>query len=209
MKIFTIDSDTEDIIEFNFKPRKMIRTKSIDAMICMYKEKHSTEELLTDTNLENIIGIVLRYFKITREDFVSERRFRNLTTARHFYCGLARAFTTLTLKTISFGIGKRDHSTIIHSVKTLDAILAERKSLWKAYANMKAEIMSLPLPYPDDYTYVPVLSKKEVNALAYNERKERQAAEQRDREETVGDKIEHVRDNHFSYNGDRKRGGLD
>jgi chromosomal replication initiation ATPase DnaA len=54
----------------------------------------------------------------------SKKRRRELVVARQLYCYFAKQYLKgLTLKTIGMNIGNRDHTTAIHGIQTVNALL--------------------------------------------------------------------------------------
>lgn len=69
-----------------------------------------------------LMEICCNYFGVTEKEVRGWRRFRRIVTARQVFFYLLKKFTKLTLT----GIGKefnRDHTTIIHSIKTVNGFI--------------------------------------------------------------------------------------
>ena len=73
---------------------------------------------LEPLNLEKIVRLVLRYFDVTRDELCSSSRKRSVTVPRQIAMYLARSFTDATLDAIGKEF-KRDHATVIHSVRKI------------------------------------------------------------------------------------------
>lgn len=168
-------------------------------MICMYKESHPDVQPKVSASLEQIKDVVASYFKITKDMLSSKSRIRNICDARHFYCGIAKTHTNCLLKEIGQAIGNKHHTTVIHSFDSFHRLLSD-DGYRMAYENMMAEIDGRVLPYPDNYNYTPPISRIEYQKWSNEQRRERKLLEEGALEETVGSKIVHVKDNHFSYN---------
>lgn len=68
-----------------------------------------------------IIGLVASYFGKTLDDLVGPRRLASVVRARHVAAYLMRTHTALPLAEIGARLGKRDHTTILHAVRTVRA----------------------------------------------------------------------------------------
>lgn len=66
--------------------------------------------------------------KVTEQDLLVERRFRDLVNARAIYYMLAKKYTTKSLYQIGNSL-KKNHATVIHSLKNIDGWLQTDKQL--------------------------------------------------------------------------------
>jgi chromosomal replication initiator protein len=82
--------------------------------------KMTTKEMIGYS--ETIINKIAEYYKILPKDIKGKSRKRHFVKARFISMYLIRHNTDLTLKTISDMVG-RDHTTIIHSLKTIQNTL--------------------------------------------------------------------------------------
>jgi chromosomal replication initiator protein len=80
-----------------------------------------------------ILDIVCRHFDITKFEIVSTSRKRNFVLPRHVVCHLVKKYTLLALKDIGWFMGGRDHSTIIHSIRAIDNLIATDKAFEREY----------------------------------------------------------------------------
>jgi chromosomal replication initiator protein len=66
---------------------------------------------------EDICLAVSRFFKINKIELKGKNRTKNISNARHLAIYLCRNMLNMSLKEIGFLFGKRDHTTIISSIK--------------------------------------------------------------------------------------------
>jgi chromosomal replication initiator protein len=71
---------------------------------------------------EKIIETVCEHFKLTFKDLQSRSRVREFVYARHIIFYLIRKHTKMSLKSSGEMFG-RDHTTVIHSVETLNNLM--------------------------------------------------------------------------------------
>lgn len=69
---------------------------------------------------QDVLEIVSKNFSVTIEDILSKSRKKEVSEARHIYCKIMKSEFNYSLKSIGETIGKRDHTTVIHSVNTVD-----------------------------------------------------------------------------------------
>ncbi len=67
--------------------------------------------------LKQIIAVVARYHSLTQAGLTSSARRKSLVHARGIVVCLARSLTNLSFAQIGQGLGGRDHSTIMHSMR--------------------------------------------------------------------------------------------
>ena len=71
--------------------------------------------------IDEIIAVVAETFDTRPEYIVGKSRKREIVLARHAAMYLAKEFTNHSLKSIGLHFAGRDHSTVIHAVKQVDA----------------------------------------------------------------------------------------
>lgn len=86
-----------------------------------------------------IMGKTADYFNITMDDLISSSRVRDLTFARQMAMYLCREMTDLSLPKIGELFGGRDHTTVIHAYKKINAEMSEQPSTY----NQVSELTSL------------------------------------------------------------------
>ena len=89
-------------------------------------------------NVHRIINTVSNYYSVDRTDILGTRRLRKYVAPRHVVCYLAKELRRdLTLKQIGVAIGGRDHSTVIHAVRTVNNELSYKKQLREDIEELK------------------------------------------------------------------------
>lgn len=72
------------------------------------------------TTLQNIIDVVTRYYNVKLQDLQSRRRNKSIAEPRQVCMWLARRRTRFSLEEIGGYFGGRDHTTVMHSIRTTD-----------------------------------------------------------------------------------------
>ena len=80
-------------------------------------------------NIDLIQNIVCRYFKISKNEMLSARRSRYLVRPRQTAIYLSKMLTSKSLPEIGRSFSNRDHTTVIHSVKTIEKLRKEDNEL--------------------------------------------------------------------------------
>ena len=79
--------------------------------------------------IDFIQTIVCKFFKISKNEMLSPRRSRYLVRPRQTAIYLAKTLTSKSLPEIGRSFSNRDHTTVIHSVKTIDKLRKEDNEL--------------------------------------------------------------------------------
>lgn len=76
-------------------------------------------EISSDVTVDEIIRLVCRYYKISKEELASRSRRKNIVLTRNVAMFLSRKLTDLSLEAIGKSFG-RNHSTVLYSVNTIE-----------------------------------------------------------------------------------------
>ncbi len=79
--------------------------------------------------VEDILRIVAKHYSVTRSDLLSSRRTANVVRPRQIAMYLAKTLTLRSLPEIGRRFGGRDHTTVLHAVRKIDAHVALDKVL--------------------------------------------------------------------------------
>jgi len=91
--------------------------------------------------IDTIQTIVCKFFKISKNEMLSPRRSRYLVRPRQAAIYLAKMLTSKSLPEIGRAFSNRDHTTVIHSVKTIDKLRKEDNELNLNIDNLKNKIL--------------------------------------------------------------------
>ena len=75
-----------------------------------------------NVSIDLIQTIVCKFFKISKNEMLSSRRSRYLVRPRQTAIYLTKTLTSKSLPEIGRDFSNRDHTTIIHSVKTIEKL---------------------------------------------------------------------------------------
>ena len=91
--------------------------------------------------IENIKKTVCDYFKINVSEMLSQGRSRYLVRPRQIAMYLTKNLTSKSLPDIGREFSGRDHTTVIHSVKTIDKLKGRDEEISKAIEKLKNKIL--------------------------------------------------------------------
>ena len=87
-------------------------------------------------NLDSIQKTVARYYKIKVQDLLSKRRSRSIARPRQVAMYLAKDLTSKSLPEIGESFGGRDHTTVLHAVKTIRRLSQEQPDIAEDLDNL-------------------------------------------------------------------------
>ena len=91
--------------------------------------------------IDLIQTLVCRFFKISKNEMLSSRRSRYLVRPRQTAIYLTKILTSKSLPEIGREFSNRDHTTIIHSVKTIEKLKKDDTELSTNIDNLKNQIL--------------------------------------------------------------------
>jgi chromosomal replication initiator protein len=83
--------------------------------------------------IENIQKTVANYYKLRVSDLTSAKRTRNIARPRQVAMALAKELTKASLPEIGSAFGGRDHSTVIHATRKIEALRASDTMIEEDY----------------------------------------------------------------------------
>ena len=87
--------------------------------------------------IEDIQKIVSQHYNVTRQDMLSSRRTRAIVRPRQIAMHLAKVLTPRSLPEIGRRFGGRDHTTVLHAVRKIDALMKEDPALREELETLK------------------------------------------------------------------------
>ena len=94
-----------------------------------------------NVTIDLIQSTVCKFFKISKNEMLSSRRSRYLVRPRQAAIYLTKILTSKSLPEIGREFSNRDHTTIIHSVKTIEKLIKEDAELSGNIDNLKNKIL--------------------------------------------------------------------
>jgi len=92
-------------------------------------------------DIDTIQTIVCKFYKISKNEMLSPRRSRYLVRPRQTAIYLAKMLTSKSLPEIGRSFANRDHTTVIHSVKTIEKLRKDDNELNLSIDSLKNKIL--------------------------------------------------------------------
>ncbi len=90
--------------------------------------------------IEDIQRVVARQYNVSRSDLLSSRRTANVVRPRQVAMYLAKTLTLRSLPEIGRRFGGRDHTTVLHAVRKIEALVARDTSLSEEVESLKRQL---------------------------------------------------------------------
>ena len=94
-----------------------------------------------NVTIDSIQTIVCKFFKISKNEMLSSRRSRYLVRPRQTAIYLTKILTSKSLPEIGREFSNRDHTTIIHSVKTIEKLKEKDSEMLENISKLKNQIL--------------------------------------------------------------------
>ncbi len=115
--------------------------KSLSVSDCkiILKDIYNSTKVITIDKIQNVTS---NFFNITLSDMLSPRRSRPLARPRQVAMYLAKKLTSRSLPEIGRKFSNRDHTTVIHAVKTIEKLTESNDELRKNVEELKSLVLS-------------------------------------------------------------------
>ena len=115
--------------------------KSLSVNDCkiILKDVHNNNKVISIDKIQNVTS---NFFSINLQEMLSQRRSRPLARPRQIAMYLAKKLTTRSLPEIGRKFANRDHTTVIHAVKTIQKLSQENSLMKKNIEEITSIILS-------------------------------------------------------------------
>src|SRR3954447_17464451 len=90
--------------------------------------------------IEDIQRVVARQYNVSRSDLLSSRRTANVVRPRQVAMYLAKTLTLRSLPEIGRRFGGRDHTTVLHAVRKIEALVSRDTALSEEVESLKRQL---------------------------------------------------------------------
>ena len=117
-----------------------VHNKNLSINECknILKDIFNQTRVITVDKIQNIVS---NYFNIPLSDMLSQRRSRPLARPRQIAMYLAKKMTTRSLPEIGRRFANRDHTTVIHAVKTINRLSEQDDEMKKNITQIKSLLL--------------------------------------------------------------------
>jgi chromosomal replication initiator protein len=114
------------------------RVLNINDCKSILKDVFNQAKIVTVDKIQNTVS---NYFNISLSDMLSQRRSRPLARPRQIAMFLAKRLTTRSLPEIGRRFANRDHTTVIHAVKTITKLSEKDEEMKKNLLQIKSLLL--------------------------------------------------------------------
>ncbi len=117
-----------------------VHNKELNVIDCknILKDIFSQIKVITVDKIQNVVS---NYYNIPLSDMLSQRRSRPLARPRQIAMFLAKKMTTRSLPEIGRRFANRDHTTVIHAVKTISRLSEQDDEMKKSIGQIKSLLL--------------------------------------------------------------------
>ncbi|MCW2286048.1 chromosomal replication initiator protein [Rhodoblastus acidophilus] len=114
--------------------RLLAHTTLVGSVLTVEQAENAIRDLIRHREakrikIEDIQKLVATHFNVSRADILSSRRTANVVKPRQIAMYLAKILTPRSLPEIGRRFGGRDHTTVLHAVRKIDALVAKDGAL--------------------------------------------------------------------------------
>lgn len=122
---YSIESNVREMegVMISLIAQSSLNRKEIDLELAKQAIKNIVQNIETDVSLDFIQKMVSDFFHVGVEDLKDKTRKKEIVIARQVAMYFAKEYTNMSLKSIGFHFGKRDHSTVIHAITAVNDML--------------------------------------------------------------------------------------
>lgn len=103
--------------------------RNIDLELAKSTLRHLVKDTEREVTIDTIIDAVVEQYKVRIADLKGKSRLREIVLPRQVAMYLAKELTNLSLKSIGYHFGGRDHSTVIHAIQTINDLMDTDKEI--------------------------------------------------------------------------------
>ena len=117
-----------------------LHNKTLNITDCknILKDVFSQIKVITVDKIQNVVS---NYYNISLNEMLSQRRSRPLARPRQIAMFLAKKMTTRSLPEIGRRFANRDHTTVIHAVKTITRLSEQDDEMKKSIDQIKSLLL--------------------------------------------------------------------
>ena len=123
------------VIAFSRLHKKMLNINDCKNIL---KDVFNQAKIVTVDKIQNTVS---NFFNISLNDMLSQRRSRPLARPRQIAMFLAKRLTTRSLPEIGRRFANRDHTTVIHAVKTITKLSEKDEEMKKNLIQIKSLLL--------------------------------------------------------------------
>ena len=122
---YSIDTNVRELegVLISLVAQSSLLKREIDVDLAKQALNSIVDSKEVEINADYIQDFVSEYFDVSVELLKSKTRRREIVVARQVGMYLTKEFTNLSLKSIGYHYGGRDHTTVIHAINTVNDLI--------------------------------------------------------------------------------------
>lgn len=130
----SIDTNVRELegVMISLLAQASLTRREIDVELAKSTLRHLIKDSEKEVTIDTIIEAVTEHFKVRIPDLKGKSRLREIVLPRQIAMYLAKELTNLSLKSIGYHFGGRDHSTVIHAIQTVNDLMDTDKDISSA-----------------------------------------------------------------------------
>jgi chromosomal replication initiator protein len=127
----SIDTNVRELegVMISLLAQASLTRRDIDVDLAKNTLRHLVKDSVKEVTIDTIIESVTEHFKVRIPDLKGKSRLREIVLPRQIAMYLAKELTNLSLKSIGYHFGGRDHSTVIHAIQTVNDLMDTDKDI--------------------------------------------------------------------------------
>ncbi len=114
--------------------------KEIDLELAKQTLKSIVHDIDSEVGIDYIQKTVSEFFKVSIDQLKDKTRKKEIVMARQLAMYFSKEYTNLSLKSIGYHFGGRDHSTVIHAVQTVNDLYDTDNSFKKSVDELRKKL---------------------------------------------------------------------
>ncbi|HEX8547422.1 MAG TPA: chromosomal replication initiator protein DnaA [Cytophagaceae bacterium] len=122
---YSIDTNVRELegVMISLIAQASLNQKEIDLELAKQTLQNIVQNIESEVSVDYIQKYVADYFNVTVENLKAKTRKREIVVARQVSMYFAKEYTNLSLKSIGYCFGNRDHSTVIHALTSVNDMM--------------------------------------------------------------------------------------
>jgi len=127
----SIDTNVRELegVIISLLAQASLTRRNIDLELAKVTLRHIVKDSEREVTIDTIIEAVTEQYKVKITDLKGKSRLREIVLPRQVAMYLAKELTNLSLKSIGYHFGGRDHSTVIHAIQTVNDLMDTDKEI--------------------------------------------------------------------------------
>jgi chromosomal replication initiator protein len=140
----SVDTNVRELegVIISLMAQASLNRKEIDMDLAKKTLQHIVQSVEKTVSVESIQQMVAEHFGIQVSDLKDKSRKKEVVMPRQIAMYLTKEHTDLALKSIGYHFGGRDHSTVIHSIQTINDVIGTDKIVKEAVQELQKSLKS-------------------------------------------------------------------